>query len=263
MPLVHDSFHATAHLAANGVATLQLGNAGRLNLVGSAAIGDLCAALAALAAQPAMHVLVLRGAGDHAFIGGADIAEMVALTPASAADFIRRLAGLCDAVAAMPVPVIARLSGWCLGGGLEVALACDWRLCDDSAMFGMPEVKVGIPSVIHAALLPGLIGRARATAMLLGGDSIDAIRAEAWGLVHERCATGDLDDLVQARAENLAALPPLALRQQKRLLRHWQSVTPAQAVQDSVAEFAQAFSTGEPQALMGEFMRRKRARHAR
>ena len=151
MHLVHESTHATARLAANGVATLQVANAGRLNLIGSAAIRDLGDALAALAAQPNLRVL-------------------------------------------------------------------------------------------------------------LGGDSIDAARAEAWGLVHERCATGDLDDLVQARAENLAALPPLALRQQKRLLRDWQNLTPAQAIEDSVAEFAQAYCTGEPQALMAEFMARKRAR---
>ena len=112
----------------------------------------------------------------------------------------------------------------------------------------------------HATARLAANGMARAAAMLLGGDSIDAARAEAWGLVHERCATGDLDDLVQARAENLAALPPLALRQQKRLLRHWQNLTPAQAIEDSVAEFAQAYCTGEPQALMAEFMARKRAR---
>jgi enoyl-CoA hydratase/carnithine racemase len=75
--------------------------------------------------------------------------------------------------------------------------------------------------------------------------------------VHERCAIGELDTLVRCRAEALAALPPQALRQQKRLLQHWPTVPLAQAVQDSVAEFARAFTTGEPQALMGEFMARK------
>jgi enoyl-CoA hydratase/carnithine racemase len=205
-------------------------------------------------------VLVLRGSGDRAFIGGADIGEMVTLTPATAEAFITRLAGLCDAVAEVPVPVIARIAGWCLGGGLEVALACDLRLCDDSAVFGMPEVKVGIPSVIHAALLPRLVGQARAHWLLLCCESIDAGRAEAWGLVHERCAAGQLDRAVQMRAACLAALPPQALRQQKRLLRHWQTVPLAQAVRDSIGEFAQAYASGEPQALMGEFMARKAAR---
>jgi enoyl-CoA hydratase len=257
MQIVHDSRHALATLDAAGIGTVQLRDAGALNIVGSAAIEALSAALLALGAAPGLRVLVLRGSGDRAFIGGADIGEMATLTPATAAAFITRLARLCDAVAEVPVPVIARIAGWCLGGGLEVALACDLRLCDDSAVFGMPEVKVGIPSVIHAALLPRLVGQARAHWLLLCCENIDAERAEAWGLVHERCATGHLDRAVQMRAASLAALPPQALRQQKRLLRHWQTVPLAQAVRDSIGEFALAYASGEPQALMGEFMARK------
>ncbi len=242
MTTLHESRHALAAVDAQGVGTLQLQDAGKLNIVGSAAMAELCDALQRLAAHPDLRVLVLRGSGERAFIGGADIGEMAGLTPATAATFITRLAGLCDAVAQMPVPVIARLQGWCLGGGLEVALACDLRLCDDSAMFGMPEVKVGIPSVIHAALLPRLLGQARADWLLLCCENIDAARAEAWGLVHERCAVGQLDDRVQQRAAALAALPPMALRQQKRLLRHWQTVPLAQAVRDSIGEFALAYA---------------------
>ena len=260
MQTIHDARHALATLDASGIGTLQLRDAGKLNIVGSAAIGDLLGALHALTAVPELRVLVLRGSGDKAFIGGADIGEMVSLNPTTAKDFISALAGLCDAVMQMPVPVIARIPGWCLGGGLEVALACDLRLCDDSAMFGMPEVKVGIPSVIHAALLPRLLGQARADWLLLCGENIDAPRAEGWGVVHERCAVGQLDDLVSRRATALAALPPQALRQQKRLLQHWQTVPLAQAVRDSIAEFARAYTTGEPQALMGEFMARKAAK---
>ena len=255
----HDGPHALATIDAAGIATLQLRDAGKLNIVGSAAIDDLHGALQTLAALPELRVLVLRGESERAFIGGADIGEMAQLTPATARVFISRLAGLCDAVMQVPVPVIARIPGWCLGGGLEVALACDLRLCDDSAMFGMPEVKVGIPSVIHAALLPRLIGCARADWLLLACENIGAERAEAWGLVHERCAAGQLDALVQQRAAALAALPPAALRQQKRLLQHWHTVPLAQAVRDSIDAFAQAYTTGEPQALMGGFMARKRA----
>ncbi len=260
MRTIHQSTHALATLDSAGIGTLQLTDAGRLNIVGSPHIADLRAALGALAAEPDLRVLVLRGSGERAFIGGADIGEMATLTPATAEAFIGRLAGLCDAVAQMPVPVIARLAGWCLGGGLEVALACDLRLAEDGAMFGMPEIKVGIPSVIHAALLPRLLGQARADWLLLSCENIDAARAEAWGLVHERCAAGGLDALVQRRAAALAALPPQALRQQKRLLRHWQTVPLAQAVRDSIGEFALAYASGEPQAHMGEFMARKAAK---
>ena len=208
-------------------------------------------------------MLVLRGSGDDAFIGGADIGEMARLNPTTATSFITQQAGLCDAVAAMPVPVIARIAGWCLRGGLEVALACDLRICDAGAMFGMPEVRIGIPSVIHAALLSRLIGQARASEMLLCCDNFGAAQAEARGLAHELCPSGELDAHVQQRAAALAALPPQALRQQKRLLRHWQTVPLAQAITDSVGEFALAYTTGEPQALMGDFMARKTSRRWR
>jgi enoyl-CoA hydratase/carnithine racemase len=258
MDTLHDSRHALALVDDAGIGTLCLRDAGALNIVGRAAIGELVAALRTLGAEPRLRVLVFRGAGERAFIGGADIAEMATLTPDTAADFIRALAGLCEAVRALPVPVIARLAGWCLGGGLEVAAACDLRLADATARFGMPEVKVGIPSVIHAALLPRLIGQARAEWLLLTGETIDAARAEAWGLVHEGCAAGGLDALVNARATALAALPPRALRQQKRLLQHWQAVPLAQAVQDSVADFAAAFATDEPRRHMGAFLARQR-----
>lgn len=262
MKTFHDSQRALATLDDAGVGTATLRAAGALNVLNSPAIDELKLALHSLALQPALRVLVLRGDGDRAFIGGADIGEMATLDPERAAVFITRLASLCDAVGEVPVPVIARLAGYSLGGGLEVAAACDLRLADAGAVFGMPEVKVGIPSVIHAALLPRLIGQARADWLLLTGENIDAATAEAWGLVHERCAAGELDGLVQRRALALAALPPQALRQQKRLLRHWQTVPLAQAVRDSVAEFAQAYRSGEPQALMGDFMARKRARAA-
>ena len=263
MQTLHDSRHALATVDAQGIGLLLLRDAGTLNIIGSAAIDELTQALQQLAGEPALRVLILRGSGDKAFIGGADIGEMATLDAARAEAFITRLAGLCDAVATLPAPVIARLSGWCLGGGLEVALACDIRICDDTAMFGMPEVKVGIPSVIHASLLPRLIGESRAHWLLLCCENIGAAQAEHWGLVHERAAVGGLDALVLQRAQALATLPTQALRQQKRLLRHWQTVPLAQAVRDSIGEFAKAYATGEPQALMGEFMARKatRARH--
>jgi enoyl-CoA hydratase/carnithine racemase len=258
MTVIHESRHALAQLDGDGIGTLCLREAGALNIVGRAAIGELTMALRTLAGAADLRVLVLRGSGERAFIGGADIGEMASLTPASAKEFIGALAGLCEAVRALPTPVVVRLAGWCLGGGLEVAAACDLRIADDGARFGMPEVKVGIPSVIHAALLPRLVGQARADWLLLTGEVIDAAQAEAWGLVHERCPADALDARVHRCAAALAALPPQALRRQKRLLQHWQAVPLAQAVADSVDDFAAAFATGEPQRHMGEFLARKR-----
>ena len=248
---------ADIHLDEHDIATLTIRGDKSLNIIGIAAMDAAIAALSRLAADPGLRVLIVRGPASGNFVGGANIHEMGALTPELAPAFIRRLKDLCEGLRSFPVPVIARLSGWCLGAGLEMAMACDLRLSDTTARFGMPEVKVGIPSVIHAALMPRLIGHARAAQMLLTGEPISAATALAWGLVNSVCAPELLDAEVDAAARQLAALAPAVLRQQKRLLRSWESLPPDVAIEASVAEFAQAFSTGEPQREMSNFLRRK------
>ena len=136
---------------AEGVATLTIHGAKAMNIIGSPAIVAITEALARLRDDPAVRVLVLRGQGDKAFIGGADIAEMAALTPATAEAFITGLRDLCEAVYVFPVPVIARLAGWCLGGGLEVAMACDLRFGSTDSQYGMPEVRVAGPDWFQGA----------------------------------------------------------------------------------------------------------------
>ncbi|MFT3799969.1 MAG: enoyl-CoA hydratase [Burkholderiaceae bacterium] len=249
--------HSLTVIDERGVGTLTIVNARPLNLLSSPVILDLTEALRRLAGDPALRVLVLRGSGDKAFIGGADINEMAALDPPGAEQFISRLRGLCDAVRDMPMPTIARLAGYTLGGGLEVALACDLRIADRNARFGMPEVKVGIPSVIHAAMMPRLIGQARTSWMLLTGELIDAATAEQWGLVHPLAAIGQLDAIVAETAGALAELGPAALRQQKALIRHWEDTTLDDAIDATVAQFGRAFTTGEPQRFMAAFQRGK------
>jgi enoyl-CoA hydratase/carnithine racemase len=158
----------------------------------------------------------------------------------------------------VPVPVIARIPGWCLGGGLEMAMACDLRIGSDDAQYGMPEVRVGIPSVIHAALMPRLIGQSPAAWMLLTGEIVDAATALSWGLVHRTVPLAELDTTVAHCARLLAGLGPAVLRQQKALLRSWETLSLDEAMEASVAEFGRAFSTGEPQAFMSEFVKRRR-----
>lgn len=250
--------HAAITLAANGVATLSIAEAKSLNILGTPVILELTDALARLAAHPEVRVVVLRGSGDKAFVGGADIHEMAQLTPSTAEAFISRLGALCEAARNMPMPTIARLPGWCLGGGLELAMACDLRIASADAHFGMPEVAVGIPSVIHAALMPRLIGGARAAWMVLTGESIDAPTARDWGLVNEVVALADLDAALAATAGKLAAMGPAALRSQKRLLRWWDEMNVDDAVRTSVAEFGRAFETDEPRRYMAPFVARKR-----
>ena len=248
-----DLHHAHAALQDNGVATLTFRNAGSLNILSSPVLTDLAQAFDALSKNDRIRVLVLRGTGDKAFVAGADIKEMRGLNEHNAAAFITRLRTVCEAARQFPTPVIARLPGWTLGGGLELACACDIRIASNRVQCGMPEVKVGIPSVIHAALLPRLIGAARTQWLLLTGDNIDAAQSLQWGLLDTVVAPERLDDEVQRMADQLASYGPQALRQQKRMLRAWEKQSIDAAIEDSVQEFASAFKTGEPQAYMASF----------
>jgi len=254
--------HARADVDAAGIATLTMQDAGVLNILSTPVIDGLREALARLREDDSVRVLVLRGASERAFVAGADIAEMAALDEPKAQRFISNLRDLCNAVRHFPVPVIARIPGWCLGGGLEFALACDLRVSADDAQFGMPEVKVGIPSVIHAALMPQLIGAANSAWMLLTGELIDARRAQDWGLVNAAVPRAELDGVIRKLAEGFAALGPAALRQQKKLLRRWETMSVDEAIEDSVAEFGAAFNTGEPQKFMNAFLESKRREKA-
>jgi len=240
-----------------GLVVVELINSKALNILGSAAIEELTQAFRSIRQHDDVRVVVLRGAGEKAFIGGADINEMVVLDRAGAETFIRRLAGLCDAIRECPVPVIARLAGWCLGGGLEVAMCCDLRIAESGAKFGMPEVTVGIPSVIHSALMPALIGASHAAWLLLTGEQIDADTAASWGLVHEVVAAEKLDPRIAELSSRLSGFGPHAVRQQKRLLNKWFDMTVHGAIEDSVEQFGLAYLTGEPQRHMQEFLSRK------
>jgi enoyl-CoA hydratase len=248
--------HAQAQIDATGIATLYWREAGSLNILSTPVLLDLLEAFAQLRAQPQVRVLVLRGSGDKAFVAGADIKEMRTLDPGTARVFIDRLRQVCEAARQFPTPVIARIPGWALGGGLELAASCDLRIASNRAQFGMPEVKVGIPSIIHAALLPRLLGAARASWLLLTGDNIDAAQALAWGLVDQVVPLERLDAEVDRLARQLAGYGPQALRQQKRLLRAWELQPLDEAIVQGVDAFAAAFETGEPQQHMAGFGRK-------
>jgi enoyl-CoA hydratase/carnithine racemase len=214
--------------------------------------------VAQVAADETNRVLIVAGETDRSMIGGADIKEMATLDQASAERFITGLGDLCETIRLVPIPVIARIPGWCLGGGLEVAAACDFRIATEDARFAMPEVRVGIPSVIHAALLPRLIGWSRTRWLLMTGDTIDAPTALGWGLIDKIAPPGGLDDAIEALVGSLLAGAPQALRAQKALLTAWHDMPLGESVAHSIKVFGQSYLTGEPQKLMGAFLARKR-----
>jgi len=241
-----------------GVVRLSICNAGALNILGSAVINGVREGLEQLASDRTIRVLVLAGQSEKSLIGGADIKEMATLEQKSAEAFISRLRDLCEAVRGFPAPVIARMPGWCLGGGLEVAAACDFRVAAHDARFGMPEVRVGIPSVIHAALLPRLIGWGRARWLVMTAENIDAPTALAWGLIDVVAPQGGLDAAVERVTGMLLECGPEALRAQKALLRQWEELPLTESINLSVGVFGKSFLTDEPTRLMQAFVNRKR-----
>lgn len=243
---------------ARGVVRLAVSNAGSLNILGSAVTDGVREGFESLADDKDIRAVILTGQSEKSMIGGADIKEMAKLDRKSAEAFITRLRDLCEAIRRFPAPVIARLPGWCLGAGLEVAAACDVRIAAHDAKFGMPEVKVGIPSVIHAALLPRLIGFGRARWLVMTAENIDASTALAWGLVDKVAPSGGLDDAVEHTVKALLECGPEALRIQKELCRGWEELPLSESVNLSIGEFGKSFLSGEPQRMMGSFLNRKR-----
>ena len=199
-----------------GVVRLSICNAGTLNILSSAVTSGVREGFEELAGDDSIRAVVLAGQSEKSMIGGADIREMAKLDQKSAETFITRLRDLCEAVRHFPAPVIARLPGWCLGGGLEVAAACDFRIAAHDAQFGMPEVRVGIPSVIHAALLPRLIGWGRARWLVMTAENIDAPTALAWGLVDVVAKQGGLDAAVEHTVNALLECGPRRCARKKR-----------------------------------------------
>ena len=239
------------------VVTLTICNAGSLNILNSAVITGVREGIWGLAADQTIRVLVLKGESPKSLIGGADIKEMVGFDQGSAEAFITGLRDLCEAIRAFPAPVIARMPGWCLGGGLEVAAACDIRIAAHDAKFGMPEVRVGIPSVIHAALLPRLIGWGRARWLLMTAATIDAPTALAWGLVDVVAPEAGLDQAVELALDALLKCGPQALRAQKALLRQWEELPLKESVDLSIGVFGRSFLTDEPKRLMQAWISRR------
>lgn len=233
------------------VAFVTLDNAPKLNVLSTPLMEGFAAAMERLSAQDDLRAVVLTGAGERAFVGGADVNEMAGIgTPDEARAFITRVHGCCAAVRDCPVPVIARIGGWTLGAGLELAAACDLRVAVDTARFGMPEVKLGLPSVVEAALLPGLVGWGRTREMLLLGETFDAAAALAMGLVDAVLPPALLDAAVEARLASLLANGPRAVRLQKALIRRWEDLPLKDAIAAGIDALAAAFETDEPRVAM-------------
>lgn len=210
----YDGFHVQP-ADGRGVATITLDVPEKLNRVSMTARDQLAAVFAELGADPSVRFVVIQGAGEKAFTAGGDIAGFMERDP----ETLSRLAWNVAAPERCPKPVIAKIRGYCLGVGLELALACDFRVCADDAQLGLPEIGLGmIPGSGGTQRLVSLLGLSRAKDVIMRRKRIAAADAHAWGLVSELVPADQLDWAVDRVIADLEPLSPLALRVAKRVL---------------------------------------------
>jgi enoyl-CoA hydratase/carnithine racemase len=240
------------------VAYVTVDNPEKRNALGLEGKQQLARAFRELARDKLLRVAVLTGAGDRSFMAGADLAEMKDLTPQQAHAVHAWVHRACEAIRALPVPVIARINGYCFGAGMELAASCDMRIGVTTAKFGMPEVRFGIPSGMEACLLPQLIGWGKTRELVFTGDHIDASEALRCGFLEKVVEPPVLDAGVEAWVASILAAGPRAIRLQKKLVRDWERMTIRQAVQAGIRACTEARRTDEPTRLMAAFLERKR-----
>lgn len=242
----------------DGVAHLVIDRAQKVNALDRGTVAAITQAAKDLALEEKLRVVVLKSTGEKAFSAGADLGDLSSLEASNAREFISNLQGAIGAVRAIPVPVICRIQGACIGGAMEMAAGCDLRIASTKSSFCMPEVRVGIPSVIEAALLPRLMGRGRAGWLVLSGENIDAQTAYDWGFVERLVEPEDLDATVEKAVHAILESDPAAVRVQKKLLEEWDDADLEVAIVRSMDTFAESYRDGDPGAIMRALLEKRK-----
>ncbi|MGS1078544.1 enoyl-CoA hydratase/isomerase family protein [Pseudoxanthomonas beigongshangi] len=235
----------------------------KLNALDAATLDTLFAAFEAAAGDPAVRVVVLTGAGPKAFVAGADIAEMSALSAVEGRDFSLRGQRLMRRIETLPKPVIAMVNGFALGGGLELAMACHLRIASENAKVGQPEINLGlIPGFGGSQRLLRLAGRAAALELCLLGAPITAERAYQLGIVNKVVAADALEAETLQWAEQLAQAAPLALRGNLDVIHVGGECAIEEGLQYESAQFGLMFSTEDMREGTRAFLERRKPQFA-
>ncbi|GIW50902.1 MAG: crotonase [Gemmatimonadales bacterium] len=240
-----------------GVAVLTVNRPEKRNALNAETRSELLAYLDQMKGDPAVRVVVLTGAGDKAFIAGADIGEFAGRTPVD--QFRAMLASpVYAAVDAFPKPIIAAINGYCLGGGCELAMACDIRIAADTAKLGQPEINLGIiPGGGGTQRLPRLVGLGNAFKLLYTGDPIDAAEALRIGLVDEVVPAAELMPRVRALAEKIASKSPVALELIKWAVRASVRTSLDEGLRHETTLFGLAFSSEDKEEGVRAFLEKR------
>ncbi len=241
-----------------GIHLITINRPAALNAISPRVIDDLRTAFASIAAVAATRVLLITGAGDKAFVAGADTAAMNAMPPMEGRQFSLSALRLFRDFEAAPFPIIALVNGYALGGGCELALACDWIVASERAQFGQPEVNLGIcPGFGGTQRLPRIVGRAMALDLCLTGRVIKAPEALRIGLVNEVVAPDALIERGLAIAQVVASKGPLAVAQTKHLIHRGLDLDLENALRLESDNFAILCATADKREGMTAFVEKR------
>jgi len=246
--------------ANDGITTLTINRRETLNSLNSSVIAELECALYELDLDEAVKAVVLTGAGEKAFAAGADIKEMSELSSFEALDFASRGQRVMLLINRMRKPVIAAVNGYALGGGLELALACDFIYASEKAKFGFPEVSLGvIPGFGGTQNLARLIGPSRAKELVFSGRIITAAKAHAWGIVNELCSPEELLPKALETAREITDKGLLGVAYAKDAIANGLNMTKEDGFRYEASLFGVLFSTGDQREGMGAFLEKRKA----
>lgn len=244
-----------------GIYVLTVNRPKALNALNSATLEEIGAAADRVARDLKALVLLVTGAGDRAFVAGADISEMQNFTPAEAEAFSARGSRALAKLEAVPVPVTALVNGYALGGGCELALACDWIIASERAVFGQPEVNLGVSAGFGGTQrLPRKIGPARAMELLVTGRQVKADEALAIGLVNQVVPAAELMGKGIDIARLIASKGPLAVRYTKEAVLRGADMKLADALALESRQFAACCATQDQKEGMTAFLEKRPAK---
>ena len=242
-----------------GVATLTFNRPKSMNALNSALLKELSKLLDEVSANEDIRVLVLTGAGDKAFVAGADITELARCNPLTGKNFGVDGQGAINKLQSLPIPVIAAVNGYALGGGSEIALACDFIYAADTAMFGLPEITLGIiPGFGGTQRLPRLIGMNRAKEMIFTGKIITAAEAAGIGMVNNVCPAGTLREEVEKTAKAIASKGRVALRAAKETVNQGANVDVATGCKIEINAFAVCMASEDAKEGTSAFLEKRK-----
>ena len=244
-----------------GIHLLTVNRPKALNALNGETLDEIAHAIAAIGADAAARVLLVTGAGEKAFVAGADIAQMQSFSSAQAQAFSEKGNRTFRALELLPIPAIALVNGFALGGGCELAMACDWAIASDRAQFGQPEVNLGVVAGFGGTQrLPRLIGRALAMELLVTGRMIKADEALRIGLVNHVVPAAELREKGLEAARTIASKGPIAVRLTKQIVQRGQDIDLANACQQEAYAFGLTCASEDQKEGMKAFLEKRPAR---